>query len=111
MYSLDAAREMPFERLDASWREAQTKFWPASAVARRRVRKLLQTYADNGAADPGVDLKALSVVRERDAAIRESLLAQVAETRGGTDAMRATTESHLRDGETTPEGLAQIAEK
>lgn len=43
MYSLDAAREMPFERLDASWREAQTKFWPASAVARRRVRKLLQT--------------------------------------------------------------------
>ena len=88
-YSLDAVREMPLERLDAGWREAQAKFWPASALARRKVRKLLQTYADNGAADPGVDLKALFQVRERDTAIRGNPLAPAAETRGGTDAKRS----------------------
>ena len=45
-YPLDAVRRMPLEQLDADWREAQTKIWPVSAFARRRVRKLLQTYVD-----------------------------------------------------------------
>ena len=89
-YSLDAVRRMPLEQLDQSWREAQTKFWPASAFARRRVRKRLQTYADNGAADPAVDLRALFKMRERDAAIRENPLAPVAETGGTTDTDRST---------------------
>ena len=56
MYPLDAMRGMPLEQLDAGWREAQAKIWPASAFAKKKVRKLLQTYADNGAADPAVDL-------------------------------------------------------
>ena len=89
-YSLGAVRGMPLDQLDTGWREAQAKFWPASAFGRRRVRRLLQTYADNGAADPAVDLMALFQVRERDAAIRESPMAKVAETRGGTDAARST---------------------
>ena len=88
-YSLDTVRGMPLDQLDAGWREAQTKLWPASALARRRVRKLLQTYAENGAADPAVDLKALFRVQERDTAIRVSPLAEVAETPGGMDAERA----------------------
>ena len=55
-YPLDAVRRMPLEQLDTGWREAQAKIWPASVFTRKRVRKLLQTYADNGAADPAVDL-------------------------------------------------------
>ena len=89
-YALGSVWDMPLEQLDAGWREAQTKFWPASAFARRRVRKLLQTYADNGAADPGVDLKVLFQVRERDAAVRESPIAPVSGTRRGADAERST---------------------
>ena len=88
-YPLDAVQRMPLEQLDAGWREAQAKIWPASVFARKRVRKLLQTYADNGAADPAVDLRALFKVRERDAAIRENPLAPVAETGGETDADRS----------------------
>ncbi len=80
---------MPLERLDADWRQAQAKIWPASAFARKKVRKLLQTYADNGTADPAVDLRALFVMRERDAAIRENPLASVAEAGGETDAERS----------------------
>ena len=89
-YPLDAVRRMPLEQLDAGWREAQTKIWPASAFARKKVRKLLQTYADNGAADPAVDLRALFKMRERDTAIRENPLAPVAETGWETDADRST---------------------
>ncbi len=89
-YPLDAVRHMPLEQLDADWREAQAKIWPASAFAKRKVRKLIQTYADNGAADPAVDLKALFGMRERDTAIRENPLARVAENGGETDPDRST---------------------
>ena len=89
-YPLNAVRSMPLEQLDASWRDAQTKFWPASTFARRKVRKLLQTYADNGTPDPAVDLKDLFKIREHDTAIRENSLAPVAETGGTMDADRST---------------------
>lgn len=89
-YPLHAVGSMPLEQMDAAWREAQAKIWPASAFARRRVRKLLQTYADNGVSDPAVDLGALFRMRERDASIRKNLLAPVAETGGKTDPERST---------------------
>ena len=89
-YPLDAVRRVPLEQLDAGWREAQAKIWPASAFARRKVRKVLQTYAENGAADPAVDLRALFKMRERNTAIRENPLVPVAETGGRTDADRST---------------------
>ena len=88
-YSLDAVRRIPLEQLDRSWREAQTKFWPASVFAKRKVRKLLQTYAENGTATPAVDLKALFRMREHDAAISDNPLAPVAETGGVTDTDRS----------------------
>jgi len=89
-YPLEVVRSMPLEQLDAGWREARTKFWPASAFARRKLRKLLQTYASNGAADPAVDLKALFAVRERDADIGANPLAEIAGTPDGTNAERAS---------------------
>ena len=89
-YLLDAVRRTPLEQLDTDWREAQRKIWPVSAFARRKVRKRLQAFADDGAADPAVDLEVLFRMRERDAAIRESPVAPVAQTRMGMDAARAT---------------------
>ena len=89
-YPLDVVRRMPLEQLDAGWREAQTKIWPVSAFARKKVRKLLQTYADNGAADPAADLRALFKMREYDSAIRENPLAMVAGTGGETNSDRST---------------------
>ena len=89
-YPLDAVRRMPLEQLDADWREAQAKIWPVSAFARKKVRNLLQTYADNGAADPAVDLRELFRIREHDTAIRKNPLAPVGETCGETDADRST---------------------
>ena len=46
------------DRIDQNWREAITKMWPLSAMAKRRVRKLLSTYAKPGAraAEPAADI-------------------------------------------------------
>ncbi len=90
-YSLGAVRSMPLNQMDADLRKAQTKIWPAVSLffTRRKIRKLLQTYADNGAADPDGDLKALFKIRDRDAAMRKSPIAPVAWTREKPDPHRA----------------------
>ena len=77
-YPLETIRRLPAERLDADWREAQAKLWPASYFARRRVRRLLQSYAADGEANPAVDLEALIRARERDAAIQDNPLVGIA---------------------------------
>ena len=77
-YPLKAIRRMPLTELDAEWREAQTKMWPASFFARRKARKRLQTYVDHGKASPSVDLGALISAHERHAAIQENPLEPIA---------------------------------
>ncbi|HWL55816.1 MAG TPA: DUF4011 domain-containing protein [Paracoccus sp. (in: a-proteobacteria)] len=58
-YADETIAGMPLEALELQWREAQTKFWPLSALAQSRLRKLLQTYASAGSADPATDIAAL----------------------------------------------------
>ena len=79
-YPLETVRRIPVAQLDVDWREAQTKLWPASFFARRKVRKLLQTYADHGEANPAVDLKALVSMREQDTALLDNPLAAIGTT-------------------------------
>lgn len=59
VYAPEVLMTIPVEDLDREWRVASTKFWPFSIVAKRRVKKLLQTYASSGSADPAIDLPAL----------------------------------------------------
>lgn len=59
-YPMDRLDAMPLEQLDANWRLAQTKIWPFGAFAKSSVRKLLQTYAEGGQADPQTDIAALA---------------------------------------------------
>ena len=82
-YPLDAVRHMPLEQLDTGWREAQAKIWPASAFARKKVRKLLQTYADNGAADPAVDFYEATEVKVRCTLCLEHVLSPLVGQIGG----------------------------
>ena len=89
-YSIDMVRRMPFRQLDQDWRQAQAKFWPASAFARRKVRKLLQSYAEKGVADPAVDLKALLDIRAYDEVIQKNPITPIAETEGDIDTERST---------------------
>ena len=52
---------IPIDEIDQDWRAAITKMWPLSVLAKRRVRKLLSTYAKRGTrtADPSADIAPL----------------------------------------------------
>lgn len=58
-YPMDRLHSIPLEQLDSSWRLAKTKMWPFSVFAKSSVRKLMQTYATGGHADPERDIAAL----------------------------------------------------
>ena len=54
VYAPEVLTTIPVEDLDREWRVASTKFWPFSIMAKRRVKKLLQTYASSGSVDPEI---------------------------------------------------------
>ncbi len=62
-YEEAEALRMPLDQMDADWRAANATFWPFSALKRRGVRKLMQTYASSGAANPQSDIAPLREMR------------------------------------------------
>ncbi|WP_417474048.1 DUF3320 domain-containing protein [Leisingera sp.] len=90
-YSLDRLGAMPLDQMDADWRRAQTKFWPFSIFAKSAVRKLLQTYATDGKADPATDIAGLDALqRINDDIDTIALSGCPAFDKAATDASRLT---------------------
>ena len=74
-YAVTAVRDLDPDALDRQWREANASFWPTSALGKRKVQKLLQSYADGGTADPGRDIPLLRHMKECLSAIDRNQLA------------------------------------
>ena len=70
--SLDA---IPLEEIDQSWRNAVSSFFPMSWLGKRKVSRLLQTYAASGVANPATDVSGIRIIREQLATIAASPLA------------------------------------
>ncbi len=70
--SLDA---IPLDEIDHGWRQAVSSFFPMSWFAKRKVARLLQTYASSGVANPEMDIAAIRSVRHQLAIISASPLA------------------------------------
>ena len=51
----DIAR-VPVDEIDGDWRRANAAFGPMAFFAKRKVRKLLQSYARSGEVDPDIDI-------------------------------------------------------
>ncbi|HEX2892119.1 DUF3320 domain-containing protein [Vineibacter terrae] len=58
-YGTAAIRDLDPDVLDRQWREASASFWPKSTLGKSKIRKLLQSYADGGSAEPERDLPLL----------------------------------------------------
>lgn len=87
--------DIPADALDLQWRDAKSKAWPFSTLAQGKVRKLLQTYASAGKANPETDLAGLRQLVRARAAILESPLKKVegyAEEKTDTDALHTHIE-------------------
>ena len=76
-YPQDADTRIDVAALDADWRAAEAGVWPFSALARRRVRGVLQSHVRSGTVDPGGDLDALHRLARSRAARDASPLARL----------------------------------
>jgi very-short-patch-repair endonuclease/RecA/RadA recombinase len=74
-YAPASVREVNIALLDQGWREANASFWPNSMLGKRKIRKLLQSYAETGRADPAREIPALRRMQELLADIDGSSLA------------------------------------
>ena len=77
-YTEENLRRLPLDQLDADWRAGEAGFWPFSALKKRKTRKLLQTYANSGHAEPSTDLPALEKARKQLALLEDSPVAEAA---------------------------------
>lgn len=68
-FAPSAVRDLDLEMLDRQWREAGAALWPMSALGRRKVTRLLRSYADHGTPRPDDDLAHLRAMKEQLAAI------------------------------------------
>ena len=74
-YPASCLHDMDPDELHRRWREAEASFWPNSLLGKRKIRALLQGYAEAGRSDPARDIPLLRRMRECLARIEESPLA------------------------------------
>ncbi len=67
---------IPIDDIDRQWREANARFWPLSWFGRRKVVKLLQSYASSGTAIPQTDIEVIRKLKSQLDEIRRSPLAE-----------------------------------
>lgn len=75
IYATTAVRDLDPDALDRQWREANASFWPTSALGKRKVQKLLQSYAEGGTAEPERDIPLLRRMKECLSTIDQNQLA------------------------------------
>ena len=74
-YDPAAVEALDLDAVDARWRQACAALWPNSALGKRKVQKLLQSYAKAGIADPANDLPLFAQMRQLAAEAAKSPLA------------------------------------
>lgn len=74
-YGEESLQKISVDELDLQWRKAGAVFWPMSWFAKRKVKKLLQSYAAAGVANPGTDIDAIRVMQQQLEAVAGNLLA------------------------------------
>ena len=73
---------IPLEEMDRDWRQASARVWPFCAFGRRRVRKLLQSYAAAGRVDPAAEIAPLRILQGRIAEVEASPWARLPKFKG-----------------------------
>jgi very-short-patch-repair endonuclease len=87
-YDPDMLAQMPLQDLDRSWREAQTKSWPMSKVAKGKVQKMMQSFALSGTVQPSTDLSALHLMERARQQLEANHLRPVVDAGADLEALR-----------------------
>ncbi|MEF2144382.1 MAG: DUF3320 domain-containing protein [Desulfovibrionaceae bacterium] len=67
-------KRIPVDAIDRQWREVNAKMWPFSAFGRRRIRKMLQSYAVDGKVDVASEISPLRDIQEHIETVTQSEL-------------------------------------
>lgn len=104
-FARDAIDGIPTDELARGWREAGASIWPMSWFGRRRVRKLLESYASAGRPDPQNDLPLLAQLQTLRRAVDSSGLAGKPVAFAGLDTDVAALDRHLADASRLRDGV------
>ncbi len=110
VYDDDKLTTIPLDDLDQRWRLANASFWPMSWLARRKVRRLLQSYAAGGAADPAVDLAPIQARRRHLAEIDANPLAGQTARWKGLDTDCDGLQAHLTQAGELRQALVNVGQ-
>lgn len=91
----DSLDTVPLDEIDQSWRQAVSAFFPMSWFAKRKVTRLLQTYASSGVANPATDIPGVRSVREQLKTIEASPLADQTSHWNATETDTSKLEAQL----------------
>ena len=76
-YAEEQIMQIPIDEFDRNWREAAARVWPFSAMGRRKIHKLLATYARHGerAPRPATDIAQLRILQKNISELEDNPLA------------------------------------
>ena len=98
--------EMPLEQLDHSWRAANASIWPVTWLKRRKIQKMLQSYARHGPAAPEKDLPSLRRMRNALRVLATDPLVQIS----GKDRCRDRVSAMCHQAVELREALTALSE-
>ncbi|MBA4785213.1 MAG: DUF3320 domain-containing protein [Rhizobiales bacterium] len=107
-FAEDSLGEIPLEQLENEWREASASIWPKSWLGKRRVRKLLQSYAETGIPDPERDFAILKRMRQHLNAIQNNALADKRAGFNGLNTDVRTVELRLSGAQRVRDSLSRL---
>ncbi|TAY41484.1 DUF3320 domain-containing protein [Rhizobium leguminosarum] len=109
-YAEDDLGRIPIDDLDREWREANAAIWPKSSLGKRRVRKLLQSYATSGQVDPDNDLPQLRVMKTFAGTVQTSELGRHAPGWKGTQTDTTSLRLHFDQAAAMRSALVRLGQ-
>ncbi len=104
----DSLDTIPLEEFDNSWRQASSAFWPMSWFAKRKVTRLLQTYAADGIAHPEIDIASIREIRVQLKKIKESPLAGKSKHFNATQTDTGQLNSQLMKADSLRQAIVEV---
>ncbi|MDT3684955.1 MAG: DUF4011 domain-containing protein [Pseudorhodoplanes sp.] len=109
-YPRDELVRIPVEEIDRDWRAANAAMWPKSFFARRRIRRLLASYAGAKSVDPAIDIGLIRQMQNAASIVADNDLARTNLPVAGLDTNTQALRSHLDTAQQFRTAITQLGE-
>lgn len=107
-YSRDVLARIPTDQLEQQWHEAGSSFWLMSWRRKRKIKKLLQSYAISGASDPLRDLPLIREMQKTITGVQTNPLGRVQTHFRGLDTDAPNLHRYLQEAAALRDSLIEI---